>query len=161
MSRGTGNRAPAKLSIQHLLTGTAVVAIFLALSRLGNSGLQIVPVLCLLYVGKRTTVDFTQRHDLRLLSHILLCIASLPYLYLFATDAPSPSVHPNANWIGIPIITYTVPTVSLLIDLWLRNGYTDLLQYVLKSVFEILIIAPIWAVVWVFAEIEWLKWVNF
>ncbi len=159
MPRVTKNQVSAKLSIQHLMIGTAIVGIFLSLSRLGNSGLQIFPILCLLYVGKRITVNFTHRHDFRIVSHTLLCIASLPYLYLFATDSPSPSIHPNANWIGLPIITYTIPTVSLLIDIWIRDYYDELLPYILRSVFEILIIAPIWAVVWVFAEIEWLKWI--
>ena len=56
-----------------------------------------------------------------------------------------------ANWVGTPILFFFVPTASFCCDLVtasrLQPGW-----YAARSLFEVVVLVPVWAVCWGFCE---------
>jgi hypothetical protein len=83
----------------------------------------------------------------------------LPYLYNcipFYWDYADSS--PLAYWVGIPIAFYTIPTISFLYDIYMQQYHPSEI-WLVRLVFEIVIIVPLWVIAWVCFEWFVLGWV--
>ena len=154
-------RTKVRFSISHILVLTAVVAVGITGAQFGRSPWQMVPVVILLYFLKWHSFRNAKLASTRLLIHFVACIATLPYILVFATDNVSPNVRPIANWFGTPMIVYFVPTLSLIIDETARIRESNALRFAVRAGIEILILWPLWIFVWILIEIFVLQWVSF
>ena len=59
-----------------------------------------------------------------------------------------------------PILTFTVPTVSFFFDTLTRNRPSAWF-YALRSLAEVVIFVPLWAVVWLSMEFLAWSWIGF
>jgi hypothetical protein len=153
-----------QFAIADLLAVTAMVALLLGTSRLPASSLHVIPLLAVLYLVKFRILTFRVRPWVASLLYFLVVAALLPYLYCSVVDDwGNRFVNLLATWIGwhglqgklradilnstSPIITFTVPTMSFFLDTLTRKRPSAWF-YALRSLVEVIILVPLWALVW-------------
>jgi Ca2+/Na+ antiporter len=124
--------------------------------------LRAILLIAVLYLGRFRILSLQARPWIALSLYLLLVAALVPYLYycVFAVGSPnSPHpINPLAQWIGIPITAYTVPTAFFLHDIF-RHKRPSLKFYGIRSLLEIVIVIPLWAFVWWCIEFMCLNWI--
>ncbi len=84
----------------------------------------------------------------------------LPAIWLLVVvDWDNEAVAPVACWVGDPIALLCIPTIVFGADLVLRPSLTPA-GYALRSIFEIVVLVPIWCLVWVYVMLLILGWVG-
>ena len=148
-----------QFTIADLLWAMVIVAILAGTSRLpAESALHFIPSLAVLYVVKYRILALRVQPWLGLLLYFLVVAALVPSIYFRVIDVRN-AYHqaPLAAWIGLPIAAFTIPTVFFLYDV-LAHKRPSLKFYVLRSLVEVVMLIPLWAVVWVCIE-SFLGWV--
>ncbi len=149
---------PFQFTIADLLGLMVIVAVLGAASRLPRSDLHVIPLLAALYLLKLRILYFRVQPWLAFLLYLLVVAALLPYLYWRAIDWTNPTLRPVANWIGEPIITFTVSSVFFLYDILARR--LSLKVYLIRSLLEIVVLIPVWAIGWLWFELLVLDWID-
>ncbi len=140
---------PFQFTIADLLAVMVIVAVLGATSRLPASFFQVFPMLAVLYVVKYRILTLRVQPWLGSLLYFLVVLALLPYLYCRLMDTwNSGFVSSLANWIGLPVLVFAVPTVFFLYDT-LAQRRPSLKDYAIRSLAEIVFLFPLWAFVWV------------
>ena len=89
----------------------------------------------------------------------LFFLASLPYIwFLCESDWFNPFIYRISCWLGGPIAIWMVPTISFIVDLCRWPTATPLQYYLIRSVYEVMIIVPLWLFFWVFFSVFVLGW---
>jgi hypothetical protein len=90
--------------------------------------------------------------------YALFIAASLPYVWFFVVvDWYNHFVYYIECWVGYPIMIWTVPTISFLIDLQ-APGTPTRRRYLIRSAIEIVVLIPVWWIFWVFFSFFILGW---
>jgi len=143
-----------QFSIADLLAVMVVVSVLGATSRLPVSWLHVLPMFAVLYLAKLRILNFHVRPWVALALYLGVLVALLPYLYCCATDSwNSPDCNASANWIGQPVTAYIVPTAFFLYDV-LANKRPSLKFYTIRSLLELLILVPLWVLIWAWTELS-------
>jgi hypothetical protein len=89
----------------------------------------------------------------------LLVGLSAPYIwFLCEPDWFNPFLYRVSCWVGGPIAIWFIPTVSFFIDLSHLGARPPLRHYLLRSGIEIVVIFPIWVILWGFFSFFVLEW---
>ena len=122
--------------------------------------LHIIPSLAVLYVVKYRILTLRVQPWLGLLLYFLVVAALLPYLYccIFVPWDRVWGLNPMADWIGGPIAAFTVPTVFFLYDT-LAHKRPSLEFYAIRSLVEIVVLVPLWDVVWTVFMLFVFEWI--
>jgi hypothetical protein len=91
---------------------------------------------------------------------VLLLASLLPAVWLLvAFDWDNEAVSDLANWVGYPVALLGVPAAFACYDaLTLSRPHAG--WYAARSLLEVAVLVPLWAVVWVFVEFLLLGWVG-
>jgi hypothetical protein len=149
---------PFQFGIADLLAVMTMVALLLGTSRLPPSFLHAIPMLAVLYVAKYRILTLRVRPRLALLLYFLVVAALWPYFQRCTYCLWPPGGNRLEKWIGGLMTAFTVPTAFFLRDVLFRK-VPSWESYAARSLFETLILVPLWLVVWVFIEIliGWFK----
>jgi hypothetical protein len=90
--------------------------------------------------------------------YLLLLAMTLPAVWLLVVfDWDNEAVAAIANWVGTPIMLLAVPTAFLCFDAATATRLPAG-TYTLRCVVEVLLLVPLWAVVWAYTEFLLLGW---
>jgi len=140
-----------QITIADLLGLMVIVAVLGSLSTLPISPPHAIPLLAALYVVKFRLLTLRVQPWIAILLFFLAVVALLPYLYCRVTDVRYIFVGRERvpEWIGLPIVVFTVPTAFFLHDA-LTHKQLSLRFYTLRSLVEIVILIPLWFYTFVF-----------
>jgi len=145
-----------QFTIADLLAVMGIVAVLGAASRLPVSLFHALPVFAVLYVVKFRILTFRVQPWLALLLYLVVVAALLPYLYCRITDIWNDDK--MAKSVGVPIIVFTVPTVSFLYDT-LEHKLPSLKSYAIRSLIEIVVFVPVWNLAWTLIMLFVIGWI--
>jgi hypothetical protein len=90
--------------------------------------------------------------------YLLLLSSLLPAVWLLVVfDWDNEAVAEIANWVGTPIMLFFVPTAFLCYDAW-KGTKPTAGGYIARSLLEVVVLIPAWALFWVFCEFLLLGW---
>lgn len=127
-----------QFTIADLLTVMAIVAVLGSASKLPTL-FRVIPLLAVLYVVKYRIPTLHLRPRFALAIYALVVGAFLPYLYCCIADH---WLGRMLDWIGRPLAVFTVPTISLLYDIFVGKRLSVKI-YLLRSLREIVILSPV------------------
>src|SRR5271165_6463739 len=130
---------PVQFTIADLLGLMVIVAVLGAASRFPVSLFHAIPLFAVVYLVKFRILTLRVHPWLGLLLYFATLAALLPYLYYCIIDVSDcQGCDPLANWIGGPILAFTVPTAFFLYDT-LAHKRPSLHSYAIRSLVEIVV----------------------
>jgi hypothetical protein len=115
-------------------------------------------LILLLYVVKAVCLQNvrTNAGSLTLFAAVIACC--VPVTWALSPDWHNPSVFRIAIYVGSPVATLAVPTVSFIIDIRRRSaGHSE--NWLRRMPLEWFIAVPAWFFLWIFLEFFVLGWV--
>ena len=150
---------PLQFGIRDMLALMLIVAILASSSQFPPSLLHAFLLIIALYLIKIRIAYLRTSPVVTILLYLITVIALLPYLYLCAPfDWDYVDSSPLANWVGGPIAVFTVPMISFLYDICLQRHHR-LWVWIVRSLIEIVVIIPIWVILWAQFELFVLNWI--
>ena len=154
-----GERRPFQFRIADLLALMLIVAFLGATSRLPISVVHAIPMFAVLYLAKFRILSLRVRPWLALGLYCLAMAALLPYLYFRVIDVwDYTDVDPRVNWIGVPVMAFTVPTTFFLYDT-LDHKYRAFKFYAIRTALELVVLVPVWTFIWGCVQLFVFEWV--
>ncbi len=150
---------PFQIGISDILALMLIVAILASTSHIQPSLLHAFFMIIALYLIKIRIAYLRTYPVVAIMLYLITLFAISPYLYYCVIDDwDEPFVLPQANWIGGPIAVFTIPTISFIYDLFMKQP-PRLWVFIVRSVIEIVVIIPIWVILWVNFEFFVLDWI--
>ena len=157
MTKSDSEYRPFQFSIADLLTVMLIVAVLGGLGRLPASGFQLIPLFVVLYLARFRILRLCVRPGVAILLYFIVTVAMLPYLYCCVYDSWTSTDCYVGWWLSSgPIMAFTIPTAFFLYDV-IAHKRPSLESYVLRSLLEIVILVPLWAIVvaWIGILVGW------
>jgi hypothetical protein len=149
-----------QFGISDLLALMTIVAILASMSQIPPSLFHIILMLIAIYLIKIRIVYFRTFPVIAIIIYFIMLAASLPYVYYCLPIFWNPDDTTwQSFWIGRPIGMFLIPTISFLYDVHVQAHHKKLV-WIKRSLIEILIIAPIWFIIWIFIQ-GFLHWLRF
>jgi len=151
-----------QFTIADLLGLMVIVAVLGGFSRLPSSLFHAIPLFAALYLAKYRILTLRVQPWLALVLYLAVVAALLPYLYwrILSLCLYDPVMRewrewddPLAIWIGGPFAVFTVPTASFLFDTLMQKRPSAWF-YALRSLVEVVILVPLWAIFWLVAILD-------
>ncbi|MGO9109027.1 MAG: hypothetical protein ACLP9L_07320 [Thermoguttaceae bacterium] len=149
-----------QFTIADLLAVMVIVAVLGATSRVPASLFHAIPLFAVLYVVKYRILSLQVRPCVALLLYLVVVAVLLLYVYFGLIDVRETIAYGNplSTWVGTPIMAFTVPTAFFLYDIFAKKQQS-LGFYALRSLLEVALLVPSWALVWVSIEMS-LGWLG-
>jgi hypothetical protein len=113
----------------------------------GMNVIYAVILLAAVYFGKYSLYRSGLAKHERISWYLLMVTAALPYLWLLAAhDWYIPMARDTFCWVGTPVAVLLVPTLSSLAEM--ASNRASLCSLRLRYAVEIVVLCPIWVVVW-------------
>jgi hypothetical protein len=106
-------------------------------------------LMVLIYVAKRAILCRVSPAR-EVMWFVLVQLSTLPYIWLFVVvECFNRQVSPLACCVAAAILIWTIPTVTFVRDRLNADEPLSADQYVVRSVFEVVVLFPYWLLIWV------------